>query len=406
MPVFAEKEEKIFGDILYDLINDTALTRSSPGSKTRALAQAVSKKLGRMWSQFDVNMVQSYLSGAEGRYLDFLGSMMGVARLGELPASVARADKIVKFYTDLGTFGAINSGLSITIPAGTLLSTGPDQTGTLYKVPFTTILPSDVSEYYIAVESLATGDAANIGTDTLTYHLFNSYANYTDETLKVTNVAEIFMSRPTESDTNYRYRISNQVVAAEQANTAAIRLEALIVPGVADIILLPFNRGIGTYDLLVKATTPKVGDGLIASVNSAVNKVTAQGIVPFVRGPKETGMSMLGLLTTRRTLTAEEETNIIQAATSNVTNYINNLDIGEEFILEEIIEQVLSVSPLIKNLGSISKPLEELYIYKQSKLQDNKVRETLISDYSPLNDEKLFVEDSIPGLTPIKFEIA
>ena len=406
MPLFAETEEKIFGDILYDLVSNTALTRSSPGSKTRALAQAVSKKMGRMWRQFDVNMVQSFLNGAEGKYLDYLGSMMGLPRLGEKPATIVREDKIVKFYTDLGTFGTINGTASITILAGQIISTGESSTGTLYRMPYTTILPSSETEYFVAVESLATGDAANVGKDTLVYHDFINYTDSANSTLKVTNVAEIFMSRAVESDANYRFRIANQVLAAEQANITAIRLAALTTPGVADVISLPFNRGIGTYDLLIKATTPRVPEGLVSSVDAAVSKVTAHGIVPFVRGPREIGMSMVGTITTRKQLTPEEESSILAAATSNVTSYINNLDIGEDFVIEEIIERVLSASTLVKNLGNISKPLDELYIYKQSKLQDNKVRESLIADYTPRSDEKLFVEDQFAGTTPILFRIA
>lgn len=406
IPIFAEREEKIFGDILFDLVDNTAITRSSPGSKARALAQAVSKKLGRMWTQFDVNIVQSFVNGAEGKYLDFIGSMMGVARLGEQPASIVRDDKLIKFYTDLGTFGTINSNVSITIPAGQIISTGKDSTGTLYRMPFTTILPNNVSEYFVAAESLATGDAANVGKNTLIYHDFNSYSDALNKTLKVTNTAEIFLSRSLESDSNYRFRIANQVVAAEQANATAIRLSALSVPGVADVILIPFNRGIGTYDLLIKSTTPKVPEGLITTVDSAISRVTAQGIVPYVRKPKETGMSMVGTITTKRKISEEEETSIISAATENVRAYIDNLDIGEEFILNEIIERVLSVSDVIRNLGSTGAPLDQLFIYKESKLGTNKVRENLISDYLPSSEEKLYVEDRYAGSTPILFRIS
>jgi uncharacterized phage protein gp47/JayE len=406
MPIFAEREDKIFGDILFDLVENTNLTRSSPGSKTRALAQAISKKLGRMWTQFDTNMVQSFINGAEGKYLDYIGSMMGVPRLGERPASIVRDDKLIKFYTDIGTFGTINGGSSITISAGEIISTGKDQTGTLYKLPYTTILPFDVSEYYVAAESIATGDAANVGKGTLVNHSVTSYIDQLNKTLKVTNTAEIFMSRGIETDTNYRFRIANQVIAAEQANTTAIRLAALTVPGVADVVNLPFNRGIGTFDLLIKATTPRVPEGVLTAVDVAVSRVKAEGIVAYIRKPKETGVSMVGTITTKRKLTAEEESGIISAAQENVRAYIDNLDIGEEFIVNEVVERVMSVSDLIRNLGTTGQPLDQLFIYKESRLSDNKVRENLIADYRPQAEEKLYVEDRYAGDTPILFRIA
>jgi uncharacterized phage protein gp47/JayE len=406
MPLFAETDEKIFGDIMFDIVNDTNLTRTSRGSKTRAVAQAVSKKMGRMWGQFDINIVQAYLEGAEGRYLDFIGDMMGLERLGDRPASVTRADQIVKIYVDLGTFGDINGGSPINIPSGTIISSLSGGTGIRYVMPYTVILPSDSSEFYVAVEAIRPGSSSNVGVGTLIHHDFTDYSDSVNSSLLVTNESEIAFGRDLEVDTNYKFRIANQIVASENANQTAVRLAALVVPGVADLAIIPFNRGIGTYDLLLKATTPRVPSGLITAVEESVTKVTSMGIVPLVRAPTETGMSMVGTLTLRRAVSAGEQTSIIQAVTDNVTNYINNLDIAEEFIVNEVVERVLSTSDIIKNLGVANKPLDSVYIYRSSKLEDNKVRETLIGDFTPEADEKLLVEDSSAGTTPILFRIA
>jgi len=406
MPIFSESEQKIYGDILFDLINNTNLTRSSAGSKTKALANAVSKKLGKMWAQFDANMVQAFLSGAEGKFLDFIGGMMSVPRLGEAPASVSSADQVIKFYTDLGTFGTINNNLSINIPAGHVISTLEAGEGVRYVLPFSVILPSDSSSFYIAAESLSTGTSSNVGSETLIHHDFTDYADVVNDSLKVTNDAEISAARDVESDSNYRFRIANQVVAAEQANPTSIRLATLIVPGIADMIMLPFNRGIGTFDVLIKATTPHVSEGLITAVKNSVDKVTGQGIVNKIRGPREIGVSLNGTLIPRRKLSSSEESSIIRAVTDNVTRYIDNLDIGEEFVIAQALERVLSTSDLIKSIGTRSSPFDSIFIYKPSRLEDNKVRETLIDDYKPEADEKLLVEDEFGGTTPIFFRIS
>jgi uncharacterized phage protein gp47/JayE len=406
MPLYAETEEKIFGDLLFDIVENTNITRTSPGSKTRAIAKALSKKLGRMWTQFDVNMVQSYLSGAEGKFLDYIGNMMGVERLGESTASISSADQIVKFYTDIGTFGDINGASSISISAGTIISTQKNGTGVRYIVPFTVVLPSDQDTFYIPVESIISGSNANVGAKTLIYHDFTSYTDVLNNTLKITNESEIANGRFVENDTNYRFRIANQVLASERANDTAVRLASLIVPGVSDAVVLPFARGIGTYDVLIKATTPKVPTTLISAVQESVNAVSALGIVPLVRKPREIGVSLVGTLTLKRKVSSADEASIIQAATDNVINYINNLDIGEELIVNEIVERVLSTSDVIKNIGVTGKPLDSLYIHKPSKLEDSKTRETLITDYAPEYDEKLFVEDQYAGSTPILFRVS
>jgi len=50
---------------------------------------------------------------------------------------------------------------------------------------------------------------------------------------------------------------------------------------------LPYFRGIGTYDLLIKATTATISDGLIAAVQELIEKTTAEGIVATARGPQK-----------------------------------------------------------------------------------------------------------------------
>ena len=80
MPLFAEKYERIYGELLKSVIDDTNITKTSIGSKTRAIIEALSGKMDQMYRKFDVNMAQAFLAGAEGKYLDLIGDMMGIAR--------------------------------------------------------------------------------------------------------------------------------------------------------------------------------------------------------------------------------------------------------------------------------------------------------------------------------------
>lgn len=406
MPLFSQTESNIFADILLEVLNDTNITRTSPGSKMRALVEAVSKKMGRMWQQFDLNMVQAFLDGAEGQFLNFMGDMMGVERLGESSASISSNDQNVRFYVDSGTFGDINGGSSISIPSGTIISTESDSEGVRYKVSFNTVLSATDSETYISVQSLRTGTNVNVGTGELIYHNFINYTDAANNTLKVLNEVEVIAGQDVEVDTNYRYRIANQVLAAEAANPIAIRLAILTVPGVADIVQLPFNRGVGTYDVLVKSTTPSISDSLISTIQNAVNGVAAQGVDVSVKGPRELGIAMVGTLYLRNKITTQEETTLLDNVVSNVTDYINNLDIGEEFIVNEVVERVLATSATIKTMGIPTKPLDNLYLYTPSRLEDNKIRSTIIQDLAPEIDERIIVENRYAGSTPILFRVS
>lgn len=406
MPLFSQTEERIFSDILLNILEDTNITRTSPGSKTRALVEAVSKKLGTMWQQFDLNMVQAFLDGAEGQFLNLIGDMMGVQRLGETSATISSTDQNVRFYVDSGTFGDINGSNSILITSGTIISTEQDNGGIAYKVSFNTVLSSTDSETYISVQSIKTGSDVNVGAGELTYHNFINYDDSSNNSLKVINDAEIITAQDVEIDTNYRYRISNQVLAAEAANSIAIRLSILSIPGVADLVQLPFHRGIGTYDVLIKSTVPSIPDSLISTIQLAVDNIAAHGINVLVRGPRELGISLIGTLRLRNRISAQEETDLISTVTTNVTDYINNLDIGEEFIVNELVERVLGTSATIKTIGEANKPFDNLYLYTPSRLEDNKIRSTIIQDLTPEEDERIIVENRYAGSTPILFRVS
>jgi len=98
-----------------------------------------------------------------------------------------------------------------------------------------------------------------------------------------------------------------------------------------------------------------------------------------------------------------EETNIINTVTNNVTDYINSLDIGEDFIISETVERVMATSDQIKNIGVANQPFDSVYIYRPSKLEDNKVRSILLGDYDPEDDERVIVETEYAGNIPILF---
>lgn len=406
MPLFAESEQKIFGDILYDVVNNTVITRSSPGSKMRALVEAVSKKLGAMYVRFDANIAQSFLNGASGKYLDFLGAMMNVPRLGETKAQVGSEELNVRFYVETGLFGDINGGASILVPAGTIISTGANSTGTQYRLPIAVILAADRNSVYVPAEAVTSGEVANVGTNTLRYHNFNNYVDSVNDSLKVGNNAEIVTGHNVETDTNYRFRISNQVLLGEAANATAIRLAALAVPGVAEVVVIPQARGIGSFDLLVQSVTAKVPTSLVSAVQQAVDQKTAMGESGLVKPPVDLGLSVIGTLKARRTLSAAEEANLVSAVTQNITNYVNNLDIAEEFIVNEAVERVMATSDLIKDIGVPGKPFDNLYLYKPSRLDESRVRSELFGNYAPKVDEKISVEVQQAGTTPILFTVA
>jgi len=406
MPVLLSKtEEKVLGEILVDMTTNTGLTRAAPGSKLRALSEAVAKKIGRTYKYIDTNIMSAFLSGASDRYLDFFGEMLGTPRLGTRTASVSAAQRMVKFYVAAGTFGTINGGSSILIPSGTIVSTSSGGAGKRYQVLYNTVLGSAASSAYVSVESLQDGSAGNVGAGRLIHHDFINYTDYTNQTLLVTNEAEIQTGRDIEGNENYRYRLSSALTASERANFTSVRLAALSVPGVADLVFEKFARGLGTFDIAVKSVAPSATAGLIAAVQEAVDQVAGYGIMAIVKAPEEVGVSMSMTLVLTQAVTDDIASDIISNVQQSVTEYVNNLDIGEDLVINEIVQRVMETDDRIKDMGVPGKPLDSIYIYKNTRLKDNKNRYELTANYVPEVDERVIVETTEVTGDPIAVTI-
>jgi uncharacterized phage protein gp47/JayE len=309
----------------------------------------------------------------------------------------------VIFYTFAATFGAINGGSDITITKGTRLWTSPSTAGaddsTYYYVTGDVILPSAASQQSIPVSATQQGNISNVGQDTLTNHDFENYSDFENGTLLVRNRASITSGRGLESDEDFRYRISKQVTASEMGNETAIRLAALSVPGVADVSMVPYVRGLGTFAVYIKSLEARVSDELVDAVQDTVDTVQSFGNRGYALKPKEIGIEMILSLTYRESITARDRASINRDVVGTMYDYINNLDIAEDFIVNEVVQRVMQVDDRIKNVGVANKPIDDLKMWKTSRTADNRVRYTLNGDYTAAFDEKVLVEYSLT--TPI-----
>jgi len=394
MPLLFEKSfERLQGESLNELINETNITRTSPGGKARNLLRVVNRKLNRAYQEFDINLLRGFLPYAEGQFLDYFGDMLGVPRSPAKRASAAAASKLVKFFVDTGNFGDINNNADIFIPSGTLISTAPNASGTVYRVSVGVFLERSISEQFVAVEATEDGSNSNVGAGTLTYHNFTNYS--AAEGLFVTNVGLINNGSSIETDTNYRFRLSNQVLSAEKANETAVRLALLATPGVSDIVMRPYARGIGSFDALIQAVVPNTPEPLIAACQEAIERVQAHGISGIAKAPLLTGLTFQISVTWRADTTQDTRDQIRSSIQAALQDYVNNLDIGESFFVNESIERVMSVDSRILNIGTAQQAFDDIAIYKETKLRDNKIRETLLNDYQPSAEERIIIEPSV-----------
>jgi len=404
MPLFARSFQDLTVDSVESLADTTNITRLSPGAKARALLEASNKRLEEAYDIFDLNLARAFVSAATGQFLDLIGSLLSVERKVAESASVTSSMEVLKLYVDSGTLGDVNNGADFIFPVGELISTEVNNAGVIYRTTTNSIVSASASTVYVSAEASVPGDESNLGTGVLVHHSFTNYADYTNETLKVTNVHPIANGKSFESDDNYRYRIVNRVLEAEAANITAIRLAALSTSGVADVIITPRYRGIGTVGIIVKSVTPTVSNSLIEAIEANVFKVQALGDIIYVRGPKESGLTIRATIHYSQKLTNDELDEIESLLDDVITAYVNELDIGETFVLNRMVSELFAIDDNIANIGEPGDPIEELYIYKESRLDDNKVRQKLLGDYYPVDDERVIIEPSV--INPIVFERA
>jgi uncharacterized phage protein gp47/JayE len=387
-----------------DLSKNTSITRLSPGGFARAILESINRRISEAYDVFDLNLARAFVSSAPGQYLELIGALLGVTRLSSAAASVDQDTQVIKFYVSSGTFGSINNSNNITIPQGTILSTEDNNGGVQYRTIQTHTLVAGQSTAWVAAEAIVPGEDANVGSKSLVFHSFTNYSDSDNKTLLVTNVYPIANGKNFESDENFRFRIVNRVLESEAANIVALRLAALTTPGVADIVVIPRYKGIGTFGLIIKSTLPTVSQTLIDNVTANIYNVQAFGDIAYVKGPKETGFSFRTTIHYDQRLPDDELKMIEDDLETNVTEYVNNLDIGESLAINRMVAELFSINAHIANIGESGRPLEEVYIYNESRLEDNRVRRTLLGDYVPESDERIIIEPSIDS--PIIFDRA
>lgn len=365
------------------------------GGKARAILDTVNKRVAEAYSVLDLGVAKAFLSSASGQWLDLFGDVLACPRLPSVAAGISEEAQAFKWYVASGTFGDINGGADITISRGQLISSDASDSGVLYRVAADVTCPAASNSVWFSAEALTPGEASNVGSNSLRFHSFTSYTDYANNTLLVTNVHPIGNGRDYEGDANYKYRLSRRVLEAEAANETAIRLAALSTPGVADVIMIPYYRGIGTFAVIIKSIQPTVSTSLVDDVKTRISKVQGYSSVAHVKGPRETGFSCRLKITYSKQLTEDELLAIESQIQDVVISSVNALDIGETLYVSRIIASLYSISTMIVSVGEQGKLTEESYIYKSTRLGDSRVRQTLISDYVPQSDERVIIEPSL-----------
>jgi uncharacterized phage protein gp47/JayE len=394
----------IVDDALQRLNEYTNLTFLSPGSKARLLVEVLGEEIGREAEEFDRNTGAALIRGASGVLLDYIGEIYGLPRLQEEKAEVFSQEENFSFYTLEPNFGELNNGDDIIIGVGavSLFNTNtvsPEQV--VYKNTEEIVLSKNENRVFFGAEAAGAGENSNIGAASLVFHDFSNYTDSLSNTLLTSNSQSIVYGRDQESDENYRYRIQKEKISAEAGNETAIRLNILLVPGVSNIVRIPYSRGIGTTDWLIKSTSTLVSGQLVDTVQQSIDQKQSSGTSNIAKSPNIIGLEVKFPITYKTSLEDSDKEKIKAEVRKNVSDYVNNLEIGESLIVDQVVKVVLNSSDEIESMGdpNSSENFSSIFIYKRSGLSTSVIRKSLTSDYRTKQYERVILE---PGVqTPI-----
>jgi len=397
----SKQKQDVIRLAIADLASNAAIANLAPGSKARLVVEAVGEVIGTVATDLSIGIVTTMLPNATGATLDLIADMVGIQRLPETRARIETADGNMKFYVKTGTFGDINSATAITIPAGTEVRTGSsrgraDETMIIRSA---VTLPASASQVFFSADQIGQVRLRGISAGALQRHDFVGYTDSAFQSLLVTNDKGI-AGRPIESDQNLRFRIANRLQSAAEANLTSIRLNALLVPGVADVKIIPNKSGIGSFDTVVFGTSQVVGDNVIQQVQDQIDRHQAVGTRGIAVGPRLVGLSMRIRLRFKDEATAGEKNAAANAARQAIREFITDISPGGRFILNSLVRVVLGAHPMIQDLGDPDDPFDQILVWRSTLTGDARFSRNLRQNLLVRDDEELLIEYSID--TPIE----
>lgn len=402
MPTILLDRSHISNDSLIDLAENTNITHLSFGSISRVIHDILNSKLESQLQLFENNIDKGVLRGASGGLLDLFGEAQGIDRTPAKSAFVSSEEQNFNFYTLEPDFGSINGGQDIVIPKGSVRVTNSseeDVDNVVYVNTEDIVLPAAENKIFFSARSLNRGNEVNVGENTLTFHSFTNYADSLNNSLLITNSSAITSGRPELDDDSYRFLISQQPLAKEKANTTAIRTGLLQIPGIASVTRIPFRRGIGTVDWIIKAVTPTVSSQLLTVAQNFINETASDGMDNRAVAPDTVGLQLFFTLTYTENLENREKSRIKETIRRNLTTAVNGLDIGEPLLLDQLINVILNSSEKIARIGTSKQKFDKLVIYVTSQLTNSRLKKVLLGDFDTRPQQRVIIEPNVE--TPI-----
>lgn len=146
-----------------------------------------------------------------------------------------------------------------------------------------------------------------------------------------------------ELDDEYRARITKQTQSLATANQTAIRLAALSVDGVVDVVLKPYVYGAGSFSLLVLIDALNTADDIMQRVRDVVEPIIGYGIKYEIIQPILKPVSLSLKLILKESVDTAKAQEIKYEVREAVRSYLLTRTIAEEITTAELTQRVMNV---------------------------------------------------------------
>lgn len=192
-----------------------------------------------------------------------------------------------------------------------------------------------------------------------------------------------------ETDDDYRYRITKQTLSTASANETSIRLAALSVNGVQDVVLKPYALGAGSFALMVITDSAAHREGdydrILNEIEIMVKEKIGYGIKFSVIQPKVKEVTMSIKLILKDTVTDAKSQSVRFGVRDAIQSYLSGLSVGEQLIIDELTKIIMNVDPSVVS-----------YICEDLKINGDKV---MFVNQSCEWNERFSVSASRDGIT-------
>lgn len=257
--------QKTAAQLYIDLQNRfkrVGITSETPDSFVNILNEFITDELYTLSGEFNSKLSEYSLYTAEGEALDRLADeTYGVQRFGQAKASVSQ-----------GILFTNTSSQEITIPEGTLISTGEvfNESDTVYEITEQVTITDGGTAFANAV-AVQSGSQHNVDQNTLTNH------NLENTNVTVKNLYAIVNGRDIETDNNFRARLLSYLPSVTSNNLEWLKLNLLEVPGVLNIKFIQGYNGLGTIGVFATTAGNKTNDELKTLIESRIQEIKTPG---------------------------------------------------------------------------------------------------------------------------------